>query len=104
MRLLEESAGGMAEELIDKSKMLQQYIQHTRTDVSTRARSSNEELASRTFGTRVKSMITGQEDSDVQNVRELNKKLTRMLEEEMMKNTALKQDLVNLSSQLAPQK
>ena len=39
----------------------------------------------------MKSIITGQEDSDVANVRELNKKLTRMLEEEMTKNMALKQ-------------
>ena len=39
----------------------------------------------------MKSIITRQEDSDVANVRELNKKLTRMLEEEMTKNMALKQ-------------
>lgn len=56
-----------------------------------RTRTSNEELASRSLGTRVKSIITGQEDSDVTNIRELNKKLTRMLEEEMTKNMALKQ-------------
>lgn len=31
VRLLEESAGGMAEELIDKTKLIQQYVQHTRT-------------------------------------------------------------------------
>ena len=56
-----------------------------------RARSSNEELGSRTFGNRMKSIITGQEENDYANIRELNRKLTRMLEEEMTKNMALKQ-------------
>uniref|UniRef100_H2ZJH5 GRIP1-associated protein 1 n=1 Tax=Ciona savignyi TaxID=51511 RepID=H2ZJH5_CIOSA len=75
---LEESAGAMADELVEKTKLLQQYVHHTRS-----------ELASRTFGNRVRSMITGQEETDVTNVRELNRKLTRMLEEEMTKNMAL---------------
>uniref|UniRef100_H2ZJH6 GRIP1-associated protein 1 n=1 Tax=Ciona savignyi TaxID=51511 RepID=H2ZJH6_CIOSA len=97
---LEESAGAMADELVEKTKLLQQYVHHTRSDVH-KTRSSNEELASRTFGNRVRSMITGQEETDVTNVRELNRKLTRMLEEEMTKNMALKQDLAHLSEQLS---
>jgi len=57
-----------------------------------RAKASNEELASsRSLGNRVRSLITGQEEADVINVRELNRKLTRMLEEEMTKNMALKE-------------
>jgi len=31
VRHLEESAGAMADELVEKSKLLQQYVQHTRT-------------------------------------------------------------------------
>ncbi|XP_076803219.1 GRIP1-associated protein 1-like isoform X2 [Clavelina lepadiformis] len=100
VRHLEESAGAMANELLEKTKLLQDYIQHTRTDVQ-RARSSNEELGSRTFGNRMKSIITGQEENDYANIRELNRKLTRMLEEEMTKNMALKQNLAALSNQLA---
>nr|XP_009859967.1 GRIP1-associated protein 1-like isoform X2 [Ciona intestinalis]XP_018669335.1 GRIP1-associated protein 1-like isoform X1 [Ciona intestinalis] len=100
VRHLEESAGAMADELVEKTKLLQQYVHHTRADVH-KMRSSNEELASRTFGNRVRSIITGQEEADVTNIRELNRKLTRMLEEEMTKNMALKQDLANLSEQLS---
>ena len=39
----------------------------------------------------MRKIITGQQEADINNVRELNKKLTRMLEEEMMKNMALKE-------------
>nr|CAB3250909.1 GRIP1-associated protein 1-like [Phallusia mammillata] len=101
VRHLEESAGAMADELMEKTKLIQQYVQHTRTDVH-KVKASNEELgSSRSIRNRVRSVITGQDDADVANIRELNRKLTRMLEEEMTKNMALKEDLANLSMQLA---
>ena len=57
-----------------------------------RTRSSNEELGgSKRFSDRMKSILTGQQAADVNNLRELNKKLTRMLEEEMTKNMRLKE-------------
>lgn len=104
VRHLEASASGMAEELLEKTRLMQDYVKNTRTDASTRTRGSHEELASRKFSDRVRSIITGQEDADVINIRELNRKLTRMLEEEMTKNMMLKEDLISMTNQLSEYK
>lgn len=74
---------------------------HGDADASHRTRSANEELVSRKLGDRLKSMITGQHQADVTNMKELNNKLTRMLEEEMTKCNSLKEDLISVTTKLA---
>lgn len=99
---LEESGGAMADELVEKTEMVQQYVQHTRTDSIKR---NGEHTTPKSLRNKVKSFVTGQEDSSPQsgigNIYELNKKLTRMLEEEMTKNVALKKDMELMAEQLA---
>lgn len=101
VRHLEESGGAMADELVEKSEMVQQYVHHTRTDSVKR---NGEHTTPKSLRNKVKSFVTGQEDppqSGIGNIYELNKKLTRMLEEEMTKNIALKKDMELMAEQLA---
>lgn len=101
VRHLEESGGAMADELVEKTEMVQQYVQHTRTDSLKR---NGEHSTPKSLRNKVKSFVTGQEDSPqsgIGNIYELNKKLTRMLEEEMTKNIALKKDMELMAEQLA---
>nr|XP_039262257.1 GRIP1-associated protein 1-like [Styela clava] len=105
VRHLEESGGAMANELVEKTELVQRYVQHTRTDSV--KRTYNEEHSSpKTLKDKVRSFVTGQEEqsspSGIGNIYELNKKLTRMLEEEMTKNMALKKDMELMAQQMVP--
>lgn len=98
---LEESTGAMADELIDKTMLVQQYVQHTRTD-SVKRPGGEDHLTPRSLKDKVKSFVTGNEEpAGIGNIYELNKKLTRMLEEEMTKNLSLKKDMELMAKQLS---
>jgi len=101
---LESSCTSMAAELLEKSEIIQQYIGRTRTDAPHKNVKESLEEASFTkkmFTNKLKSLVTNQnEELEMKNLRQLNNKLTRILEEEFTKNKSLKQDLIAVTNQL----
>jgi len=101
---LEASCTSMATELLEKTELVQHYVGKTRTDAPHKVVKESLGLASSTkkiFTNKLKNLVTNQnEELEIKNLHQLNKKLTRILEEEFTKNTSLKQDLIAVTNQL----
>ncbi|XP_064632484.1 GRIP1-associated protein 1-like isoform X2 [Lineus longissimus] len=89
---LEASTAAMAEDLLTKTAIIDHYVMNSRTDLIPQSPSS-EKL---TF----KRVMDFVKDKGDENMREVNRKLQRVLEETLTKNMHLQKDMDSLSEEL----
>ncbi|XP_029635246.1 GRIP1-associated protein 1 [Octopus sinensis] len=90
---LEESNAAMCEDLLQKSAIIEYYVMDGRTDGLASHHKSTEEKSS------LKKVLELVNRGDV-NMKEMNRKLQRMLEETLTKNMHLQKDLETLSQEV----
>ncbi|XP_021348656.1 GRIP1-associated protein 1-like isoform X2 [Mizuhopecten yessoensis] len=90
---LEMSTGAMAEDLITKTKIIEHYVMDSRTDPKPHSASHEDKLT-------LKKVLDLVNRSDEQGLKEMNRKLQRMLEETLTKNMHLQKDLEMLSEEV----
>ncbi|KYO20419.1 GRIP1-associated protein 1 isoform X2 [Alligator mississippiensis] len=91
---LEVSSASMAEDLCRKSTIIETYVMDSRIDVSRAPDGAGPE---RRLGAALRELVRPGAD---ENLREMNKKLQNLLEEQLTKNLHLSQDLEVLSQEL----
>ncbi|GAB1610281.1 GRIP1-associated protein 1-like, partial [Argonauta hians] len=89
---LEESNAAMCEDLLQKSAIIEYYVMDGRTDCLTNQKSTEEKSS-------LKKVLELVNRGDV-NMKEMNRKLQRMLEETLTKNMHLQKDLETLSQEV----
>ncbi|KAK3587541.1 hypothetical protein CHS0354_004828 [Potamilus streckersoni] len=89
---LETSNAAMAEDLLQKAKVIEHYVMDSRTDTRQHHSYSEEKLTLK----KVLDMVS----KDDQGMKDMNKKLQNMLEETLTKNMHLQKDLEVMSQEL----
>merc|ERR1712062_548666 len=98
LRALEKNQIQMSEELANKEEILKMRVWNTRPDAQRTQRTSNP--ISDLIINKITELATDQTSTHEQNpaqLKQLNKKLLRMLEEEMTKNVALRKNIEDLA-------
>ncbi|XP_014672770.1 PREDICTED: GRIP1-associated protein 1-like, partial [Priapulus caudatus] len=90
---LETSSGGMVEDLMEKTAIIEHYIMNGRIDQVHHSPSHDNKL-------RLKNVVDFVKNKTDDSTKELNKKLQKMLEETLTKNIHLQQDVEHLSQKL----
>ncbi|XP_033745670.1 GRIP1-associated protein 1-like [Pecten maximus] len=90
---LEMSTAAMAEDLIAKTKIIEHYVMDSRTDPKSHSGNHDDKLT-------LKKVLDLVNKSDEQGLKEMNRKLQRMLEETLTKNMHLQKDLEMLSEEV----
>ncbi|KAJ8265064.1 hypothetical protein COCON_G00141630 [Conger conger] len=94
---LEVSCSSMADDICKKSAIIETYVMDSRRDVSGAAAVSHGALADRGgLGSVLRDLVKPGDE----NLREMNKKLQNMLEEQLTKNMHLQKDLEVLSQEI----
>ncbi|XP_061114696.1 GRIP1-associated protein 1 isoform X2 [Conger conger] len=94
---LEVSCSSMADDICKKSAIIETYVMDSRRDVSGAAAMSHGALADRGgLGSVLRDLVKPGDE----NLREMNKKLQNMLEEQLTKNMHLQKDLEVLSQEI----
>ncbi|KAM4695903.1 GRIP1-associated protein 1 isoform 2-T2 [Rhinophrynus dorsalis] len=89
---LEVSSASMAEDLCRKSAIIETYVMDSRIDVST----THGQVDRSSLGSVLRDLVKPGDE----NLREMNKKLQNMLEEQLTKNMHLQKDLEALSQEI----
>ncbi|XP_018414703.1 PREDICTED: GRIP1-associated protein 1 [Nanorana parkeri] len=89
---LEVSSASMAEDLCRKSEIIETYVMDSRIDVST----THGQVDRSSLGSVLRDLVKPGDE----NLREMNKKLQNMLEEQLTKNMHLQKDLEALSQEI----
>ncbi|KAG8447296.1 hypothetical protein GDO86_014672 [Hymenochirus boettgeri] len=89
---LEVSCASMAEDLCRKSSIIETYVMDSRIDVST----THNQADRSSLGSVLRDLVKPGDE----NLREMNKKLQNMLEEQLTKNMHLQKDLEALSQEI----
>ncbi|XP_060083093.1 GRIP1-associated protein 1-like [Ylistrum balloti] len=90
---LEMSTAAMAEDLISKTKIIEHYVMDSRADPKPHTGNHDDKLT-------LKKVLDLVNKSDEQGLKEMNRKLQRMLEETLTKNMHLQKDLEMLSEEV----
>ncbi|KAL5014592.1 hypothetical protein ScPMuIL_008862 [Solemya velum] len=91
---LEDGTSAMAEDLLQKTAIIEHYVMDSRTDVTPHHNSAHLDRLS------LKKVIDMVNRGDDQGAKEMNKKLQRMLEETLTKNMHLQKDLEMISQEV----
>lgn len=90
---LEMSTAAMAEDLISKTKIIEHYVMDSRSDPKPHSGNHEDKLT-------LKKVLDMVNKSDEHGLKEMNRKLQRMLEETLTKNMHLQKDLEMLSEEV----
>ncbi|KAL4226241.1 regulation of modification of synaptic structure [Mactra antiquata] len=93
VRHLETSTSAMANDLIEKSKIIAHYVMESRTDNKHHTNQNEDKIS-------LKKVLDLVNKSDEQGLRDMNKKLQNMLEETLTKNMHLQKDLEMMSQEV----
>ncbi|XP_060574381.1 GRIP1-associated protein 1-like isoform X2 [Ruditapes philippinarum] len=93
VRHLETSTAAMANDLIEKAKIIEHYVMESRTDMKHNNSQPDDKI---TF----KKVLDLVNKTDEHGLREMNKKLQNMLEETLTKNMHLQKDLETMSQEV----
>ena len=94
---LEMSTAAMAEDLIQKTKIIEHYVMESRTDPKPKSHSPQEDKMS---FKKVLDKLDLVNKTEGQDIKEMNRKLQRMLEETLTKNMHLQNNLQTLSEEI----
>lgn len=93
VRHLETSTAAMADDLLEKSRIIEHYVMESRTETKQHTPVHEDKIS-------LKKVLDLVNKNDDQGLRDMNKKLQHMLEETLTKNMHLQQDLETLSKEL----